>query len=277
MPRPSPRARADAVDPQLLAERAPLLHARRLLVDLLRHHLPPRQNRIPVDTTPTSPRWPSGNRGEGLTVARERLLPGFVRIPEARGQSTRSSASRPGGREGYGSGGSQDDAGTIRGRERGRRARKSAACASGRGVREEEGGDGLGFGSPRRKDGQTHRTLAQGPLYHRERGDEGCGGLGYGQQGFLQRRVRGAARKAAAYIENLEEIYVVDANAGADPRYSLNVHVVTEHAWQALFARQLFRRPSREELDAFEPDWTVISVPGLLTDPEEDGTESETF
>jgi len=83
--------------------------------------------------------------------------------------------------------------------------------------------------------------------------------------------------KAATYVENLEEIYVVDAYAGADPRYSLNVQVVTEHAWQALFARQLFRRPSKAELDSFEPDWTVISVPGLLTDPEEDATESETF
>ncbi|MEW6636490.1 MAG: phosphoenolpyruvate carboxykinase (ATP) [Actinomycetota bacterium] len=83
--------------------------------------------------------------------------------------------------------------------------------------------------------------------------------------------------KAARYVENLEEVYVVDAYAGADPRYRLNVQVVCEHAWQALFARQLFRRPSREELGAFEADWTVISMPGLLTDPEEDGTESETF
>ena len=83
--------------------------------------------------------------------------------------------------------------------------------------------------------------------------------------------------KAAAYLENLEEIYVVDAFAGADPRYRLDVQVVTEHAWQALFARQLFRRPERRELDRFEPEWTIISVPGFLTEPEEDGTESETF
>jgi phosphoenolpyruvate carboxykinase (ATP) len=83
--------------------------------------------------------------------------------------------------------------------------------------------------------------------------------------------------KAAAYLGGLEEFWVVDAFAGADPRYRLNVQVVTEHAWQALFARQLFRRPSREELDAFEPDWTVLSVPGFLADPEEDGTNSETF
>src|SRR5215208_2002911 len=31
------------------------------------------------------------------------------------------------------------------------------------------------------------------------------------------------------------------------------------------------------EIYSFEPDWTVISVPGFLTDPEEDATESETF
>ncbi|HET7478117.1 MAG TPA: phosphoenolpyruvate carboxykinase (ATP) [Rubrobacteraceae bacterium] len=83
--------------------------------------------------------------------------------------------------------------------------------------------------------------------------------------------------KASAYMENLDEVYVVDAYAGADPRYRLNVQVVAEFAWHALFARQLFRRPDRGELRSFEPEWTVISVPGYLTDPEEDGTESETF
>ena len=100
---------------------------------------------------------------------------------------------------------------------------------------------------------------------------------GTGNKAFPSEAFGVLLEKAASYIENLEEIYVVDAYAGADPRYRLNVHVVTEHAWQALFARQLFRRPSREEIEAFEPDWTVISVPGFLTEPEEDGTESETF
>jgi phosphoenolpyruvate carboxykinase (ATP) len=75
----------------------------------------------------------------------------------------------------------------------------------------------------------------------------------------------------------LEELWAVDVIAGADSRYRLNVQVVCEHAWQALFARQLFRRPSPEELDRFEPDWTVLSVPGFLADPEEDGTNSEAF
>lgn len=83
--------------------------------------------------------------------------------------------------------------------------------------------------------------------------------------------------KATTYLGNLEEFYVVDAYAGADPRYRLDVQVVTEYAWHAFFARQLFRRPSREDLENFEPEWTVLSVPGFLADPEEDGTASETF
>jgi phosphoenolpyruvate carboxykinase (ATP) len=83
--------------------------------------------------------------------------------------------------------------------------------------------------------------------------------------------------KATGYLSNLEEFYVVDAYAGADPRYRLNVQVAAEYAWHALFARQLFRRPSREELEHFDPDWTVLSVPGFLAEPEEDGTGSETF
>jgi phosphoenolpyruvate carboxykinase (ATP) len=83
--------------------------------------------------------------------------------------------------------------------------------------------------------------------------------------------------RAADYARGLDVLYVVDAYAGADPRYHLNVQVVTEYAWHALFARQLFRRPTPEELDTFEPDWTVISVPGFGTDPERDGTNSETF
>jgi len=83
--------------------------------------------------------------------------------------------------------------------------------------------------------------------------------------------------RAISYLENLDEVYVVDAYAGADPRYRLNVQLVCEFAWHALFARQLFRRPSREELESFEPEWSVISVPGFLTDREIDGTQSETF
>ena len=83
--------------------------------------------------------------------------------------------------------------------------------------------------------------------------------------------------RAVAYMENLDEVFVVDAYAGADPRYSLNVQIITEYAWHALFAKQLFRRPDASEREAFEPEWSVMALPGFLTDPEVDGTDSETF
>jgi phosphoenolpyruvate carboxykinase (ATP) len=87
----------------------------------------------------------------------------------------------------------------------------------------------------------------------------------------------GLLRKAAAYLESRDEIFVLDAHAGADPAYTLNVQIVAERAWHALFARQLFRRPTLEELESFEPDWTVVSAPGFRTDPDRDGTNSDVF
>ncbi len=39
------------------------------------------------------------------------------------------------------------------------------------------------------------------------------------------------------------ELFVQDCYAGADPAYTLPVRVITQRAWHALFARQLFLRP----------------------------------
>src|SRR5947209_16595310 len=73
------------------------------------------------------------------------------------------------------------------------------------------------------------------------------------------------------------EIYVQDVFACADPRYRLRVRVVTELAWHSLFARNLFIRPTADELMDFEPDFTVIALPSVKADPSSDGTRSETF
>ena len=55
------------------------------------------------------------------------------------------------------------------------------------------------------------------------------------------------------------------------------MQVVNEFAWQNLFARQLFIRPSQDELKGHRPEFTVIAVPGLKVDPREAGTNSEAF
>ena len=73
------------------------------------------------------------------------------------------------------------------------------------------------------------------------------------------------------------DVFTQDVFACADPRYRLRVRVITEYAWHSLFARNLFIRPTADELMGFEPDFTVISLPSVKAEPSSDGTRSETF
>ena len=72
------------------------------------------------------------------------------------------------------------------------------------------------------------------------------------------------------------DYFVQDLYAGADPAHRLDVRVVTELAWHGLFIRHLLRRPAREELDSFVPEWKVINVPSFKADPARHGCRSET-
>jgi len=73
------------------------------------------------------------------------------------------------------------------------------------------------------------------------------------------------------------DVYTQDVFACADPRYRLRVRVISELAWHSLFARNLFIRPTADELMGFEPDFTVIALPSVKADAPADGTRSETF
>jgi phosphoenolpyruvate carboxykinase (ATP) len=80
--------------------------------------------------------------------------------------------------------------------------------------------------------------------------------------------------KTAAFLQG-RPLFINDGYAGADPRHRLNIRVVAEKAWHALFARCLFLRPTPSELTTYRPDWTVISASDLHADPGRDGTRSE--
>ncbi|MGB5707875.1 MAG: phosphoenolpyruvate carboxykinase (ATP) [Arenicellales bacterium] len=54
-------------------------------------------------------------------------------------------------------------------------------------------------------------------------------------------------------------LFVVDAFCGANPDTRLSVRFVMEVAWQAHFVKNMFIRPSPEELANFEPDFTVLN------------------
>ncbi|MHC4224500.1 MAG: phosphoenolpyruvate carboxykinase [Planctomycetota bacterium] len=82
--------------------------------------------------------------------------------------------------------------------------------------------------------------------------------------------------KVQAYIQG-REVFVRDCYAGADPEFRLRVRVVTENAWHNLFARNMFISAEDTELRDFVPEFTVIDTPGLLVDPQTDGTSSGGF
>src|SRR5438309_1535013 len=83
----------------------------------------------------------------------------------------------------------------------------------------------------------------------------------------------------ARVMEHLRgrELYVQDLFCGADPAYRLPVRMVNEYAWHNLFVRQLFIRPTAEELRNHRPEFTVISAPEFKADPKRDGVNSEVF
>jgi phosphoenolpyruvate carboxykinase (ATP) len=72
------------------------------------------------------------------------------------------------------------------------------------------------------------------------------------------------------------DYFVQDLYAGADPTLRLDVRIVTELAWHGLFIRHLLRRPDRDELDRFDPEFTVVNCPSFTADPARHGCRSGT-
>jgi phosphoenolpyruvate carboxykinase (ATP) len=73
------------------------------------------------------------------------------------------------------------------------------------------------------------------------------------------------------------ELFLQDLYAGADPDYRMPIRVINNLAWQNLFVRAMFIRPSNQELKTHRPEFTVVCVPEFLADPQRDGTRSEAF
>lgn len=88
--------------------------------------------------------------------------------------------------------------------------------------------------------------------------------------------------RVAEYLSARDQLYVQDNYAGADLSYRLGVRVVTESAWHALFARNMFIIPQHfakadDESEPFVADFNVVHAPFFEAIPERDGTRSEVF
>ncbi|HAS6349008.1 phosphoenolpyruvate carboxykinase (ATP) [Vibrio sp. IRLE0018] len=75
-----------------------------------------------------------------------------------------------------------------------------------------------------------------------------------------------------------KRVFVIDGYCGANPDTRLSIRVITEVAWQAHFVKNMFIRPTEEELASFEPDFVVMNGAKCTNQKwQEHGLNSENF
>ena len=93
---------------------------------------------------------------------------------------------------------------------------------------------------------------------------------------FSKNKFESLFKKVVKHISN-KELYVCDSYACSDPRFRINLRVVTELPWVNIFAINMFLNPKEEELDSFKPEWLIIQAPSFMAVPKKDGTRSHNF
>ncbi|MEI7685762.1 MAG: phosphoenolpyruvate carboxykinase (ATP) [Planctomycetota bacterium] len=78
--------------------------------------------------------------------------------------------------------------------------------------------------------------------------------------------------KVIEHLSKQPELFVVEAQAGADPQNHLGVKLVSDHAWYAIFFQCLMRR---RDGGAPAQNVTIYHAPTLKLDPAKDGTRSD--
>jgi phosphoenolpyruvate carboxykinase (ATP) len=139
-------------------------------------------------------------------------------------------------------------------------------------------GDGeLAEGGPIVVDTGVHTGRSPNDKYVvRELGSEQRIAWGKVNQDLDEDHFEGLRDKVVAHLEG-QDLYVVDAFAGADPAHRLSLRVITDSPWHALFAKTLFIDPTEEELAEHEPQALVLHAPAVEGDTSADRLRSSTF
>ncbi len=83
-------------------------------------------------------------------------------------------------------------------------------------------------------------------------------------------------KQVLAYLSDQEELFVQDLYCGADMLEALPIRVINENAWHNAFARNMFIRPSADQMDGHSPEFTVYHAPDFEASPS-DGLNSQCF
>ena len=79
-----------------------------------------------------------------------------------------------------------------------------------------------------------------------------------------------------AELAGRDTLFVADLYGGSQPEHRVRVRVINALAWHNLFIRTLLVRPEADELPGFEPEFTIVDLPGFAADPARHGTRSAT-
>jgi len=74
-------------------------------------------------------------------------------------------------------------------------------------------------------------------------------------------------KRLSATQLSAKKLYVQDGYAGSNPDSRIKIRFIMEVAWQAHFVKNMFIRPSEQELEDFEPDFVVLNA-SKITDPD---------
>ena len=87
----------------------------------------------------------------------------------------------------------------------------------------------------------------------------------------------GACREKAVKQLSNTKLYVMDCFCGANPSSRLKVRFIMEVAWQAHFVKNMFIRPTEEELETYEPDFVSYNAAkGVMDEYQKYGLRSST-
>ena len=93
---------------------------------------------------------------------------------------------------------------------------------------------------------------------------------------FSPEKFEGLFARLQAFFQG-EELFVQDCYVGGDPEYRMPIRVITDKAWQSLFARNMFiPLETVDEMKKHVPEFTVIASPSFKADPRIDGSRTET-
>ena len=109
-------------------------------------------------------------------------------------------------------------------------------------------------------DDKTHETIDWGKINHQ----------------FPSGKFEKLFEKMKDFVAN-KELFVFDGFVGADPETRLPIRVINDHVWQSMFSSNLFIRPTDEELEKHDPEFTILCINDFLADPEIDGTRTDVF